>query len=417
MGDVNFAIDNLPQVLEMVVGQLADQCASQDDLAKLATTTASLQTSDALGAGLKPVQQLLQQLVEANRPQQTPTRQPATPQRFVPRMPAAEMPQFPAGPTDPQAMTALLKADLDGAIKGFGPAWVLAQKEHWSTNCYTSAVVKSIEQGTYGSEPILTPSRTASASLPAQPASALHGHVTKTTSGIPMPISGVKAIKVTAPELAKFSRIHADCDVTDWLMQAEENCIAGQVDKSQYVLYAAGRLDGLPLQYWNARKSQAREGGNLAEVYDWNNFVQWYESTLQSQDRVKVAFSSLRSLKQTSSVAEYKAKFDVLCIRSKIAPEQQLLYWYQGLKNEIVSKTEFDPVTRKPYASIDDAQSVALAVDTFFGCSSQGNPTAQSHPKRGRDSGPASFGGDTPMRQAKQQWFRTQMPQQSKPTL
>ena len=138
---------------------------------------------------------------------------------------------------------------------------------------------------------------------------------------------------------------------------------------------------------------------------------------MQSQDRVKVACNSLRSLKKTSSVAKYNAKFDVLCIRAKTAPEQQLLYWYEGLKNEIVSKTEFDPVTRKPYASIDDAQSVALAIDTFTGGSNPGSSTALSHPKRGRDSGPASFGGDIPMQQAKQQRFKIQLPQQSKPTL
>lgn len=416
MGDVNFTMEHLPDVLGMVVEALADQCASQEDLGKLTTTTTGLQSSvDTLGVGLKSVQELLQQLLESQRP--VPSKQPTTPQRFVPRMPAVELPMYKTGPVEPSAITAVLKADLDGAIKDFGPSWLVAQKEHWPANCYSSQMVKSIEDGTYGSEPILTPSRTASASVHAQPASALNGQGTKTTSGIPIPVSGVKAIKVTAPELAKFSRIHADCDVTDWLMQAEENCIAGQVDKSQYVLYAAGRLDGLPLQYWNARKSQARESGNLAEVYDWNNFVQWCESTLQSQDRVKVAFTSLRSLKQTSSVAEYKAKFDVLCIRAKIAPEQQLLYWYEGLKNEIVHKTEFDPVTRKPYASIDDAQSVALAVDTFFGGgSSHGSQLSQSHPKRGRDTGPANSGGDTPMRQAKQQRFKIQMPRQSRPT-
>ena len=41
----------------------------QDDLAKLATTTASLQTSvNSLGAGLKSVQELLQQLRSCGLP-------------------------------------------------------------------------------------------------------------------------------------------------------------------------------------------------------------------------------------------------------------------------------------------------------------------------------------------------------------
>ena len=70
----------------------------------------------------------------------------------------------------------------------------------------------------------------------------------------------MNAIKDIAPELPKFSRIHAVCDVTDWLMQAV------QVDKSQYILYATGRLEGLPLQYCNTCKSQAREHGMLTDV-------------------------------------------------------------------------------------------------------------------------------------------------------
>ena len=56
----------------------------------------------------------------------------------------------------------------------------------------------------------------------------------------------------------------------------------------------------------------------------------------------------LKQLEQTSSVAEYKANFDVLCMRAKIAPEQQLLYWYDGLKNGFVSKINFDLVTKSP---------------------------------------------------------------------
>ncbi|KAL3144329.1 hypothetical protein ABBQ32_004090 [Trebouxia sp. C0010 RCD-2024] len=180
MSDVNFAMDNLPEVLGMMVEQLADQCASQEDLAKLTTTTTTLQTSvDTLGAGLKSVQELLQQLLETQRSPQTPSRQPPSAQRSVPRMPAADLPNYKPGPTQPSAITAVLKADLEGAIKDFGPAWVMAQKEHWPTNCYTSDAVKSIENGTYGSEPILTPSCTASASMLAQPA--LNGQATKTS--------------------------------------------------------------------------------------------------------------------------------------------------------------------------------------------------------------------------------------------
>ncbi|KAL3141740.1 hypothetical protein ABBQ32_004422 [Trebouxia sp. C0010 RCD-2024] len=175
----------------MVVESLADQCASQEDLDKLIITASGLQTSVAL----KSVQELLQQLLQSQRSQQTSPKQPNTPQRLVPRMPAAELPRYKSGPTDPSAITAVLKADLDGAITDFGPSWVMAQKEHWPANCYSSEVFKTIEDGTCGSEPTLPPSRTASASMHAQPANALSGEGTNTTSGIPVPVSGVRAIK------------------------------------------------------------------------------------------------------------------------------------------------------------------------------------------------------------------------------
>lgn len=132
---------------------------------------------------------------------------------------------------------------------------------------------------------------------------------------------------------------------------------------------------------------------------------------LQSQDCVKVAFQSLKQLEQTSSVAEYKANFDVLCMPVKIAPEQQLLYWYDGLKKGLVSKTNFDLVTKKPHASMYDAQSLALAVDTHSGGpNGQGGLTSQggsnSHrPKKIRDNG-----NNTTMRQIKQGGFNFQLP-------
>ena len=86
-----------------------------------------------------------------------------------------------------------------------------------------------------------------------------------------------------------------------------------------------------------------------------------------------------------------------LCyIRFKIAPEQQLMYWYDGLKPQIFSKTDFDPITKRPYSNIEDAQSVALAVDFFMsGCSTAqptGYPTGQP-PKTGRNNGPSTSGG------------------------
>lgn len=73
----------------------------------------------------------------------------------------------------------------------------------------------------------------------------------------------------------------------------------------------------------------------------------------------------LARMHSTSNLALYSATEEVClgCFR---------------LKNEIVSEANFDPVTKKPYASIHDAQSDALAVNRFSGCpASQGGLTSQ----------------------------------------
>ena len=103
----------------------------------------------------------------------------------------------------------------------------------------------------------------------------------------------------------------------------------------------------------------------VGELHDWDNFRAWCVKTLNMHDFEEIAFQQLTELKQTGAVIAYKSKFDVLALCAGVTPQQQLKYWYDGLKPDIVRDTRFDPVTRSKYKSIEDAQAVALAADSF----------------------------------------------------
>ena len=72
------------------------------------------------------------------------------------------------------------------------------------------------------------------------------------------------------------------------------------------------------------------------------------------------------SLRQTASVAEYKAAHDVLAAKSKLPTAQRLLFWEQGLKAEIRAECKLDPLTHKAYSSLFAAQSAAMAIDAHL---------------------------------------------------
>ena len=91
--------------------------------------------------------------------------------------------------------------------------------------------------------------------------------------------AGGKPIKVEAAAPPTFSRIDVDTDIEDWLEQARENCVFGQVDQSQWVVYASGFLGGEPKSQWLARKRESRLPGNTAEVMQWDSFVFWCRKT------------------------------------------------------------------------------------------------------------------------------------------
>lgn len=73
----------------------------------------------------------------------------------------------------------------------------------------------------------------------------------------------------------------------------------------------------------------------------------------------------MNSLKQTSTVSAYKTKFDSLLARADIGPELHVHYWQKGLKPSLARQLAFDPLTKRKYTSLTDAQNAALAVGAF----------------------------------------------------
>ncbi|DBA67599.1 TPA: hypothetical protein ACH3X2_001866 [Trebouxia sp. C0005] len=118
----------------------------------------------------------------------------------------------------------------------------------------------------------------------------------------------------------------------------------------------------------------------LVTAYPWPEFKAWCIATFNLHDMEKQALTKLMTLRQTASVAEYKAAHDVLAAKSKLPTAQRLIYWEQGLKPEIRAECKLDPLTHTAYANLAAAQTAALAVDSHFSSVASGKkrsvPTA-----------------------------------------
>ena len=118
----------------------------------------------------------------------------------------------------------------------------------------------------------------------------------------------------------------------------QENCVFGQVDQSQWILYASGFLGNDPESQWLARKHEARLTGNATEIMQWDNFVYWCRKTFAIQNRTQMAYRSLQNLKQTATVAKYVSNFNVLSLQANMIEEHKIWAWYEGLKPDIRNK-------------------------------------------------------------------------------
>ena len=131
-----------------------------------------------------------------------------------------------------------------------------------------------------------------------------------------------------------------------------------------WVVFASNYLDKAPLQLWEARKTQLSSQPEV--LYSWDNFREWCLSSFSVHDHETYAISQLEKLRQTGSVAEYKAAHDVLAAQTTLPMKLRLFWWECGLKDEIRVMCSLDPLTHKQYADIEAAQNAACACDAHL---------------------------------------------------
>ena len=80
----------------------------------------------------------------------------------------------------------------------------------------------------------------------------------------------------------------------------------------------------------------------------------------------KHALQQLEKLRQTGSVAEYKAAHDVLAAQTALPVQLRISWWERGLKDEIRAMCSIDPLAHKEYTDIEEAQLAACACDAHL---------------------------------------------------
>ena len=186
---------------------------------------------------------------------------------------------------------------------------------------------------------------------------------------------------------------------------------------SDWSTFASTLLDNVPLDLFIAAESEAEQLGLDAHsaFLEWHSFTEWCNDNLNVTDRDVQAKQSIQSLKQTGSVAAYKAAFDSLKVRAG-NPGMHLFWWNQGLKPVIQQLTAIDFKTSGPYTVLADAQRAALAVESAR-MGGPATPAFASDPSSSSRQPLSNLGNRGPS-SAKGYKFRQTLPpqQQTRPT-
>ena len=302
------------------------------------------------------------------------------------------------GPTDPDGVAQALRDPArQKAIKEYGIAWLIDVKDKhlWPAPALHDDDFLSQYLELKKSGMAISPSATATADLLASAnhhvsidkaaSGSLPAAPTPSTAGNPFPFAAALAgrhVKVEPPKPGKFSRIAVDSDIRAWLLRMHEYLTISGVEHKAWVVFASNFLAQAPLQLWEACKTQLTEQPDV--LYSWDNFREWCISSFSVHNHERHALQQLEKLRQTGSVAEYKAAHDVLAAQTVLPMQLRISWWERGLKGEIRAMCSVDPLTHKEYTDIEKAQSAACACDAHL--TSASAAAAKKHPRSSQPS-------------------------------
>ena len=140
-------------------------------------------------------------------------------------------------------------------------------------------------------------------------------------------ISGrdIASLRRTLPQPQKFDKVTADHDFTLWLTGRREYLVLGAFPEAQWAIIASQYLAKNPLRLWQSHKAEQNAIGN-SDIYSWSYFQQWCLDNFCLHDYKQRAFEKLTHLRQTASVADYKAVFDSLVAQTTLPMEARVFF-------------------------------------------------------------------------------------------
>ncbi|DBA70533.1 TPA: hypothetical protein ACH3X2_011933 [Trebouxia sp. C0005] len=148
-----------------------------------------------------------------------------------------------------------------------------------------------------------------------------------------------------------------------------------------------------PLQLWEARKIQLHTQPDV--LYSWHSFRQWCIDSFSLHNVERHALAQLEDLRQTGSVAEYKAAHNVLAAKTNLPMQLRIYWWERGLKPEIAAEIKVDPLTYKGYTDIEKAQQAACAYGAHYDPSPSAASRKRDRPVSSSDTDSGSDTSDT----------------------
>ena len=231
------------------------------------------------------------------------------------------------GPVDRRLVQSILKADLKGAVAQYGEAWFLSVCSCWPACSEHGDYIDAIE------------ARAATAHL---------GSPCETTQALPG-----KSDVVEIPKVAVFE---VGDDAVAWLEQVESVCTLARFAKPAWCALAAASMAETPLKCWVAHKRQFSELDCDSELWHWDSFKDWGSSSLNIR---AIMCCELSELKQTTTVAAYKADFDRLAAKADLSEQETVSYWISGLKANV----QAERIVQSSVGSLTCCQAAASAAE------------------------------------------------------